>query len=205
MTEIPPEPPGARFTERLRLDPITTDHAPELWRIHNHDAVACWYQNWRPTLQEVTDWAATMQDSWAHFGVHKWIAHHRITGELVGRGGASPTPADEDWGRINQFLPQEPWATGTRRGPRGDVVHANWVELGWALLPEFWGAGFAAEIGQAGLTYALENLEMHAVVSCTAQDNERSIAVMERIGMTHAGHLDDLDGGPPLTVYLALR
>jgi RimJ/RimL family protein N-acetyltransferase len=192
------------FTQRLRLEPITPDHAHDLWVIHNDDEVARWYGDSKPSAQEALERAKAMSYSWRGFGVHKWMAYHRRTGELIGRGGPSPTPADEDWGRINAFLPDEPWARNVRHGPRGVIVHANWVEVGWALRPQFWGHGYATEIGRASLAYSFDFLGMRAVVSCTDDDNARSRAVMERLGLTHVGTLEDLDGGANLAVYALL-
>lgn len=194
-----------RVTQRLRLEPVTEAHAHDLWVIHNDADVARWYGGWRPTEREALERATDMAHGWRAFGVHKWIAYEHQTGDLVGRGGPSPTPADDDWGRVNDLLPNEAWARETRDGPRGEVVHAHWVEIGWALRPRFWGRGFATEIGREGLTYAFDVLRMRAVVSCTEHDNLRSRAVMERLGMTYSGMLDDLDGGPALAVYIELR
>src|SRR4051794_21658625 len=112
--------PSPMFTERLRLEPITPDHAHDLWLIHNDDAVARWYGDSKPSAPEALERAKAMSYSWRAFGVHKWMAYHRETGELIGRGGPSPTPADEDWGRINAFLPEEPWARKVRHGPHGE-------------------------------------------------------------------------------------
>ncbi len=197
--------PGTIFTERLRLEPITSDHAHDLWVVHNDDEVARWYGGSKPTPQEALERAKAMSYSWRTFGVHKWMAYHRETGELIGRGGPSPTPADDDWGRINAFLPDKSWAGEGRRGPCGETVHANWVEIGWALRSQFWGRGYATEIARAGLAYAFDSLGMHAVVSCTDHDNLRSRAVMERIGMSYAATLADLNGGADLAVYTLLR
>ena len=90
------------------------------------------------------------------------------------------------------------------------VVHANWVEIGWALRHEFWGRGYAAEIGRAGLAFAFDVLGVQAVVSCTDHHNVRSRAVMERIGMRYAGELwsEEFEGerdDPPLAVRVLLR
>lgn len=196
---------GAMFTERLRLEPITSDHAHDLWFIHNDDEVARWYGGSKPTAQEALERANAMSYSWLAFGVHKWMAYDRETGELIGRGGPSPTPADDDWGRINAFLPGEAWARDVHGGPHGEIVHANWVEVGWAVRPRFWGQGYATEIGRAGLAYSFNSLGMRAVVSCTDYDNVRSRAVMERLGLRYAGTLQDLGGGADLAVYTLLR
>ena len=197
--------PGVLFTERLRLEPIAARHAGDLWIIHNNDHVARWYGGSKPTAQEARRRAKAMSYSWRAFGVHKWMAYDRESGELVGRGGASPTPADDDWGRVNAFLCDEPWTREERRGPGGETIHANWVEIGWALLPRFWGHGYATEIGRAGLEYSFDFLNMRAVVSCTDDDNIGSRAVMERLGMTYAGNLEDLGGGADLVVFTLLH
>jgi RimJ/RimL family protein N-acetyltransferase len=127
--------------------------------------------------------------------VHKWIAYDRLSGEVVGRGGLSRTPVNEDWGRIYAFLPPEPWVRVPYEVRRPYVVHANWLEIGWALRRKFWGQGFASEIGRAGLEFAFEVLGAQAVVSCTDVCNVRSRAVMERIGMHYAGELRASDTG----------
>ena len=196
---------GVVFTDRLRLEPITARHARDLWIIHNDEEVARWYGGSKPTGQEARQRAEAMSSSWRAFGFHKWMAYDRESGELVGRGGPSPTPADDDWGRVNALLPEQPWTREVRRGPDGETVHANWAEIGWALLPEFWGRGYATEIGRAGLRYSFDVLNMRAVVSCTDYDNVRSRGVMERLGMTYVGTLEDLDGGADLAVYAQLH
>lgn len=195
---------GVRFTERLRLEPVEARHGKDLWTIHNDEAVIPWYDGWDPTPEEAQERARQWALGWALFGVHKWMAYDCETGDLVGRGGLSRTPADEDWGRICRFLPAQPWTTEILTGPGGGRVHANWVEIGWALGRPYWGRGYAAEIGRAGLDFAFKDLHLKAVVSCTSYRNLRSRAVMERIGMRYAGLLDDLDGGEDMTVHVLL-
>ena len=68
-------------------------------------------------------------------------------------------------------------------------AHAHWLEIGWALRRERWGQGFASEIGEAGLAYTFDVLGARAVVSCTVRHNQRSRAVMARIGMRYAGEI----------------
>jgi RimJ/RimL family protein N-acetyltransferase len=100
----------SRFmTTRLRLDPVGPANAADLWRVHNDDEVSYWYGNDKPSLEQAAQRARFMGDSWRFHGVHKWIAYDRVSGEVVGRGGLSRTPVDDDWGQIYAFLPAEPW------------------------------------------------------------------------------------------------
>jgi RimJ/RimL family protein N-acetyltransferase len=180
---------GSWFTMRLRLQPIGPANAADLWLVHNDDEVSSWYENEKPSLEQAGQRAKFMADSWRLHGVCKWIAHDRVSGEVVGRGGLSRTPVDDDWGQIYAFLPAEPWVRVAHEIRRPFIAHANWLEIGWALRREFWGRGHASEIGRAGLAFAFDVLGVQAVVSCTVRHNVRSRAVMERIGMRYAGEI----------------
>ncbi|HEY1916574.1 MAG TPA: GNAT family N-acetyltransferase [Streptosporangiaceae bacterium] len=179
----------SQFTTSLRLEPIGPANAHDLWLVHNDDEVAPWYDNEKPSLDQAERWAESIAHSWRLHGVHKWIACDRASGELVGRGGLSRTPVDDDWGQIYPFLPAEPWVRAAHESHQPFVAHAGWLEIGWALRREFWGRGYAAEIGRAGLAFAFDVLKVQAVVSCTIRHNVRSRAVMERIGMRYAGEI----------------
>ena len=199
------EPPATRLTERLRLEPIGPCHARDLWAVHNDDEVAPWYQGWRPTLQEAKERAEFMDHCWRVLGVHKWMAYDRSSGELVGRGGLSRTPVDDDWRQLYAFLPPEPWVQESDESSSRLSVHAHWVEVGWALRREFWGRGYASEIGRAALDFAFDGLGMKAVVSCTIRHNRRSRAVMERIGMPFAGIWEAPEGRDDEAIHVLLR
>ena len=206
---LPPDAGDSRFTTRLRLEPVGSANADDLWLVHSDDEVRPWYGNEKPSLAEMEQQATSMGESWRWQGVHKWIAYDRVSGEVVGRGGLSRTPVDDDWGRIYAFLPAEPWVRVPHESRRPFVAHANWLEIGWALRREFWGCGYASEIGRAGLAFAFDVLGVQAVVSCTVRHNVRSRAVMERIGMRYAGEIwsEEYEGedGAPLAVCVLLR
>lgn len=53
---------GIRFTERLRLEPIASRHADDLWRIHQDDRVAEWYPL---SHEQAVEMAETMERQWA--------------------------------------------------------------------------------------------------------------------------------------------
>ncbi len=66
------------------------------------------------------------------------------------------------------------------------------VEVGWRLLSAYWGKGYATEGAEASIKYGLTTLQLPEIVSFTARGNHRSIAVMERLGMTR-NPADDFD------------
>lgn len=204
----------AYLTPRLRLEPVGPAGAHDLWLVHSDDEVWQWYDGQRPSREQVRQWATSMGESWRSHGVHKWIAYDRGSGVVVGRGGLSRPPVDEDWGQIYAFLPDEPWVRVPHESQHPFVAHANWLEIGWALRRRSWGHGYAAEIGRAGLDFAFDVLGVQAVVSCTVRHNARSRAVMERIGMRYAGEIrsrglvEGIDGeqdDAPYAVCVLLR
>ncbi len=203
-----------RFTARLRLEPAGPANAGDLWLVHNDDEVAHWYGGGKPSAEEAERQAKLMGDSWQSHGVQKWIAYDRVSGEVVGRGGLSRTPLDDDWGQIYALLPSEPWVRLAHETDYPFAAHAHWLEIGWALRRKFWGRGYASEIGRAGLEFAFDVLGVEAVVSCTVRHNLRSRAVMERIGMRYAGEIrsrgavEGLEGeqaNAPFVVCVRLR
>jgi RimJ/RimL family protein N-acetyltransferase len=57
------------------------------------------------------------------------------------------------------------------------------VEVGWRLAFEYWGYGYAIEAARLALGHGFGALALSEVVSFTSATNQRSRAVMERLGM----------------------
>ena len=84
------------------------------------------------------------------------------------------------------------------------------VEIGWRLARGAWGHGYATEAASAALAFAFGPAGLEEeVVSMTTVTNERSQAVMRRIGMTR-DPVDDFDyprlpEGHPLRPHVLYR
>jgi len=57
------------------------------------------------------------------------------------------------------------------------------IEIGWRLARKYWGNGYATEAAKESLNFAFTTLNLNEVVSFTANNNKKSIAVMRNIGM----------------------
>jgi RimJ/RimL family protein N-acetyltransferase len=57
------------------------------------------------------------------------------------------------------------------------------VEVGWRLARAHWGQGFASEAARAALRHGFEVVGFEEILSFTVPANQRSQAVMRRIGM----------------------
>ncbi len=93
--------------------------------------------------------------------------------------------------------------------PSFDAHFTPAVEVGWRLAREHWGRGYATEAAAAALDFGFDEAGLGEVVSFTIPANVRSIAVMERLGMTH-NPADDFDhprlpAGSPLRRHVLYR
>jgi RimJ/RimL family protein N-acetyltransferase len=68
---------------------------------------------------------------------------------------------------------------------------------------QFWGRGYATEVGLAVLDYAFEILSCDRVIADVDEPNEASIRVLEKIGMTKLRR--GIVNGRPLLYYERLR
>jgi RimJ/RimL family protein N-acetyltransferase len=148
--------PAVTETERLRLEPIAARHVDDMLRMLSDPRVA-------ETMGGIRDHAfveartAAQSQHWVDHGFGSWAAYRRDDGAFVGRGGIQPT---------------------TLEGV--DVV-----EVGWCLVPEQWGNGFATEMGRAGLDLGFTEFGLDEIVAFTLPQNTPSQAVMGRLGMTY--------------------
>lgn len=58
------------------------------------------------------------------------------------------------------------------------------VDIGFAFLPEFCGVGYAQEAAAATMAYGKRAFGLTRIVAITSPDNERSIKLLEKIGLT---------------------
>jgi len=96
-------------------------------------------------------------------GFGLWAVEDRASGTLLGMTGLQRVPF------LAPFTPA--------------------VEVGWRLFAFAWGRGYATEAATAALDHGFGAAGLDEIVAMTTPANTRSLAVMERLGMTH-----DADG-----------
>ena len=118
--------------------------------------------------------SASLADKIAHWDRHGfgyWMWHERETGAPIARGGLQHTEVD-----------------GHRE-----------VEVGWAVMADRWGEGFATELGTASVHVGFEQLGLDDVVAYTLPNNRASSRVMEKIGFEY--EKDVVHAGLPHVLY----
>ena len=153
--------PAELTTERLLLRGWREEDAEPLHEIYSQPE----YLETMPamTLDETREQVAWARQRWADDGYAQWAACDRGSGRLIGRIG---------------LLCHHDWPLSDRSVP----------EVGWVLHRDFWGRGFATEGGQAGVDAWREHLlDEPRLYSFTTRENERSRAVMARLGFSECG------------------
>ena len=142
-------------TERLRIGPVTTDDADIMLAIWNDPAfIHNVNDKGVRTLEEARDAIAT--------GPQKMFAEH----------GVGPF-----WMELRE--------DGTRIGICGLFKRENieYPDIGFALLPDWVGKGFAGEAAQAVVQYARDVLELPALTAIVSPRNAPSIRLIEKLGL----------------------
>lgn len=147
-------------TERLRLEPLTTEHTEELVALDADPEVLRYIFGRALRREEVVDtWMPkrTRQDADTR-GLGYWVG--RADGAFVG------------W-----------WCLGV------DDHDRSAAELGYRLRRDCWGRGYASEGAAALLDHAFRVVCLQRVWGETRVANHGSRRVMERLGMAPEPHL----------------
>jgi RimJ/RimL family protein N-acetyltransferase len=90
-----------------------------------------------------------------------------------------------------------------------DMAFAPAVEIGWRLARPYWGRGLAGEAAAAAMAFAFQELGLPALLAYTAERNQRSRRLMERLGMRRDPNEDfehpEVPAGHPLAPHVLYR
>ena len=72
------------------------------------------------------------------------------------------------------------WASMVRAG-----------KLGYAVRADRWGTGYATDAARTLIDYGFGHLKQHRISAAIGPDNERSLAMVRRLGMQYEGRIRD--------------
>jgi ribosomal-protein-alanine N-acetyltransferase len=148
--------PFSLSTDRLTFRPFVEDDFEDLRRFHTDPAVQTGYD---PTGRAWSDEAIAQR-------LKSYIAEHE-------RQGFSRWKLSL---RSGQFV---------GRAGLGWHVEGESVELGYGLLPQFWGFGYAREAASALVGWGFGNLPVSKIVAFTYRHNPRSRRALVALGFKH--------------------
>jgi [ribosomal protein S5]-alanine N-acetyltransferase len=179
VQDVPHSPVSAAIPERLETAslvlsrPTTADFA-DLNAMHGDARVMATLGGLR-TPEQLEAGNQRLLARWEQAGFGWWIARHRPDGRFAGRGGLQ----------------------------RVSVAGRDEVEVGYGLVPEFWGRGLAGEIATESVRVGFQALGLSELVCFTLPTNVRSRRVMEKAGFRY--ERDEEYAGLPHVFYRLLR
>lgn len=75
------------------------------------------------------------------------------------------------------------------------------VDIGYALLPEFWSRGYALESASAVMSYASEKLGSKRVLAVVNPNNQSSIRLLEKLGFQYDRRVRLSDDAPEIKLF----
>ncbi|MDU8943636.1 GNAT family N-acetyltransferase [Ovoidimarina sediminis] len=160
-------------TPRLTLSPITMADRDIAVRVLCDPAVMHYITEVPMTVAEVDRHMpnAVLRGAGGRIGI--WVIRRRDTGEKIGDCLLMPVPIDEDdydWSLV-----------------RPGIYPPGQIEIGYLLVPEAWGQGFATEACGRLLRFAFEETALTDVVATTDPENSASQAVLGKCGLKPLG------------------
>ncbi|MEL7280590.1 MAG: GNAT family N-acetyltransferase [Pseudomonadota bacterium] len=102
-----------------------------------------------------------------------WCITRKDTGAKIGDGVFMPVPIEEDDYDWSLVVP--------------DAYPDAHIEVGYLLIPEAWGQGFATETCRRLVQFAFEITPLDQIVACTDPENANSQHVLKKSGLRRNG------------------
>ena len=151
-------------TERLILRKMVRDDEDTLLALFSDKEVMTYYPSCK-NRQDTVKWIEWTLHHYNGYGFGMWIVEDRASGQFLGQCGL-----------VLQKL-----------------AHGVEVELGYLFAKRHWGRGFATEAAFACKKYAFTELGLSKLVSLIDPQNNASLKVAKRIGMTYHSTISKWD------------
>lgn len=146
-------------TDRLNLRPFTENDLDFLYQLHANEEVAKTTIDGVQSLEVVKKHLDNFIAHQEKYGYSQWIVFDNETGDFVGRAGL------------------------TRRALNQEIGEKT--EVRFAIMPKFWGKGYASELTCGLVDFAFENLKLSEVAAANGPKNEKSHRVLIKNGFKY--------------------
>jgi len=150
-------------TPRLIISEITYDDLRGMFELDSDEEVHKYLGNdLIKSIQESEKIIAFIRQQYLNNGIGRWAMIEKASGNFMGWTGF-------------KFI------TETINGQSG------YYDLGYRMLPRYWGKGYATESAKACLKYGREILKLKPIYAMTNAENGASKKVLIKTGFTPAG------------------
>lgn len=133
--------------------------------------------------------------------------------ENIGDKGARDLDGAREYLRLGPLASYQQWGFGlfltslledrTPIGTCGLLQRDNLScpDVGFAFKPQFWGRGYATESAAAVMEWGRRTLGIEKIVAITSEENDKSAAVLRRVGLELEKRVVLLDDEPPVRLF----
>ena len=149
-------------TERLLLRELRATDLEGMFELDSNPLVHQYLGN-KPikTKAEAQKILASVLNQYTERGIGRWAVIHKQTGEFMGWSGL----------RLN-----------TEYNMNG---FTKYYDVGYRLIPKYWGKGYATESGKVAVNYAFTTLKLPELYATTEIGNQASHNALLKLGLSY--------------------
>jgi ribosomal-protein-alanine N-acetyltransferase len=146
-------------TERLILRNFLPRDVEGIYELDAHPEVHRYLGN-KPitSMQQAHDYIANVTAQYKDNGIGRWAAIEKSTGDFIGWAGLKHITYEENG-------------------------HINFYDVGYRLIPRYWGKGYATEAAKAALEYGFNTLGLNEIIGMCHEHNTASRRALEKCGL----------------------
>ncbi len=146
-------------TERLILRELRETDIEPFFEMDSDPAVHKYLGN-NPikTLEHALENINHIRRQYVDLGIGRWAVIEKSSGNFIGWSGLKLIT--QEWNR-----------------------HINFHDVGYRLIPKYWGKGYATESCKAALEFGFNTMKLSEIIGTANQENKASRAVLEKCGL----------------------
>lgn len=146
-------------TERLIIREIVPGDADGILRLDGHSSVLKYIaQKLITDLNQALKTISFIRQQYVDNGIGRWAMIEKATMSFVG------------------------W-TGFKLITTPTKNKVNYFDLGYSLIKDYWGKGYASEAAIACVAYGFQNLQLNEIYAIADIENTPSIKILEKAGL----------------------
>jgi RimJ/RimL family protein N-acetyltransferase len=110
-------------------------------------------------LEQALETINNIRRQYVELGIGRWAVIEKSSGNFIGWSGLK--------------LVTEAWNG-----------HINFHDVGYRLIPKYWGKGYATESCKAALEFGFNTMNLSEIIGTANQENKASRTVLEKCGLT---------------------
>jgi len=111
------------------------------------------------TIEQARNVIAMVRQQYEDNGIARWAVIEKSSGDFIGWSGLKLVKEYEN-------------------------NHINFYDVGYRLIPKYWGQGYATESAMAAIHYGFTEIKMREIIGTANVDNHASRKALEKCGLT---------------------